>query len=435
MSKSEKFRPEQIVSLLRQVDGITEQTYCRRRKECGRLQVYHFPPVEVSRVKNELSLFGFIALLLLGLVCSAQTRTPDKSRNTLFARPASAAADAGAHVVLTLLDPHTGPVITKSTPGAENNKYGFEGGTAVKIGDTYHLATTEMPADPFAAKTRMAHWVSRDRIHWTRVSTLYESSGECDGKDPRGALWSPMLFYDEANERWNLFYVAYNCLPNTPTQWLTNYGGQIWHAVSKSKGIEGIGGPYEDLGIILRPDAESEWWEGLQGTDSFYPYRIGKVWYAFYGSANTEKVPTEHWRVGLTTAPMLAGPWKRVPELNPVDFENVYQENPVVTRASDGTYIAVYARGAVPGIGNDPTAVGYSTSRDGIHWSKGVGLDLQPTPTTHWARRLNTPLGLIPEGNDTFTLFYTGVVEPPYYESVGFVTLKLQQVKRTRQNR
>ena len=338
-------------------------------------------------------------------------------------------AQAATGVTLTLVESHPGPVITKGTPGAQDNRYGFEGGTAVKIGDTYHLATTEMPGDPFGAKTRMAHWVSRDRIHWSRVSTLYESSAECDGRDPRAALWSPMLVYDDGGSRWNLFYVAYKCLPNTPTQWLTGYHGEIWRAVSESKGLEGIGGPYEDLGVIMRPDAESEWWEGLQGADSFYPYRVGSAWYAFYGSANTEKVPIQHWRVGLAKAPWLAGPWKRLPKLNPVDFEKVYQENPVVTRASDGTYLAVYARAAIPGIGGNPTTVGYSTSRDGIHWSKGAGVDLQPAPATHWANRINTPLGLIPEGNGAFTLFYAGIVEPPYYESIGFATLRLQHTR------
>jgi hypothetical protein len=44
---------------------------------------------------------------------------------------------------------------------------------------------------------------------------------------------------------------------------------------------------------------------------------------------------------------------------------------------------------------------------------------------------VRTPLGLIPEGNNTFTLFYTGGIKPNpiYSESVGFVTLKLKDVR------
>lgn len=129
--------------------------------------------------------------------------------------------------------------------------------------------------------------------------------------------------------------------------------------------------------MILQPDAEFEPWKGLQGTDSFYPYRVGNVWYGFYGSANTEKMPCQHWRVGLAKATTLPCPWKSVPEFNPEQLETVYTENPIVTRAADGSYLAVYDHATVS---DNPTAIGYSVSRDGIHWSKGIGLDLRPTP-------------------------------------------------------
>ena len=51
----------------------------------------------------------------------------------------------------------------------------------------------------------------------------------------------------------------------------------------------------------MQPDAESQSWEGGQGTDSFFPYQVGKRWYAFYGSH--EKL----WEVGLAEADFLAG--------------------------------------------------------------------------------------------------------------------------------
>jgi len=377
--------------------------------------------------KRTLVFISFVAVcafLLLSANGQAQSATAGKAAT----HAAVARAHAGEYAVLTLVEAHDTPVMTRDSPGAEGNKYGFEGGTVVKVGDTYHMTPTEVVGDPQAVKTRMAHWTSKDRIHWTRVSTLYESSGAHDGTDPRASLWAPMPVYDAAGERWNLFYVAYNSLPDTPTVWWGNFDGQIWRAVSQVKGRAGIGGPYKDVGVILKPDAESEPWEGLQGTDSIYPYRVGDGWYGFYGSANTEKLPIEHWRVGLAKANSLAGPWKRVPELNPVQLETIFAENPIVTRAADGTYLAVYARSTVPTADN-PTTLGYSVSRDGIHWSKGVGVDLQPTANVRWASRINTPLGLIAEGNDTFTLFYTGFVDKPFYENVGLVTLKLSYSK------
>ena len=76
------------------------------------------------------------------------------------------------------------PVITTKTPGAEGNKYGFQGGVVLKVGGVYQLFTSEMVADPISVKMKLGHWKSTDRVNWTRVSTLFESSGEFTGKDP-----------------------------------------------------------------------------------------------------------------------------------------------------------------------------------------------------------------------------------------------------------
>src|ERR687885_539128 len=103
---------------------------------------------------------------------------------------------------LILVEHYPSPVVTTRSPGAEGNKYGFEGGSVVKIGNTYHLFTSEMVGDPIWVRMRLAHWQSDDRLHWTRISTLYESSGEFEGKDPRAALWSPLPVYDDTEQRW-----------------------------------------------------------------------------------------------------------------------------------------------------------------------------------------------------------------------------------------
>jgi len=107
--------------------------------------------------------------------------------------------------------------------------------------------------------------------------------------------------------------------------------------------------------------------------------------------------------------------------MNPLSIEPIFAENPIVTRLEDGMYMAVYDAD------NDPNAVGYTWSTDGIHWAPGASLVLQSNGPGRWAKELTTPLGLIPEGNNTFTLFYTGRMKPNliYSESVGFVTLKL----------
>jgi hypothetical protein len=300
---------------------------------------------------------------------------------------------------LQVINRWPGPVLTIHSEDAEGNKYGFEGGRVVKIKDIYHLFTSEMVGDPHWVKMRLGHWTSQDRRQWKRVATLFESSGDYTGKDQRAALWSPLPVFDPKSGCWNLFYVAYQAAPDTSQEWLTNNEGRIWRAVSTAQGDDGIGGPYKDVGVILQRGKDSDSWEGLQGTDSFFPYLVGNHWYAFYGSAHTEKLPISSWQVGLATASDIGGPWKRSTELNPSKIENRFIENPIVTKLSDGTYVAVYDTDAL-------NAIGYSFSSDGVHWSHGQHLVVQEGSDI-WATEVRTPLGLIPEGNDHFTLFYT----------------------------
>jgi hypothetical protein len=329
------------------------------------------------------------------------------------------------------------PVLTTQSGGAEGNKYGFEGGRVVKQDGTYHLFTSEMVGDPHWVRMKLAHWTSQDGVHWRRIATIRESSGEFTGKDPRAALWSPMPVFDEGENRWNLFYVAYRAAPDTPRQWLTNHEGRIWRAISQTPGRAGIGGPYKDMGIVLQRGKDSDSWEGLQGTDSFFPYKVGASWYAFYGSARTESLPIKLWQVGLAEAPRIAGPWKRRSELNPLSVEPTFIENPIVSRLADGSYIAVYDS-------HKPNSIGYTFSGDGIHWSPGLQLTVQ-SGSGIWATEVRTPLGLIDDGNGQFTLFYSanqrveglhadanGIVLTP--GAVGVVDVRLEPKSSSSEN-
>ena len=351
-----------------------------------------------------------VVLCIIGLITSIPTRGLVQEDN----------------LRLSLVKQYENPVITVDSPGAEGNKHGFEGGRVMKLGATYHLFVSEMAGDPQSVKMKLAHWTSEDRLHWRRVSTLFESSGEFEGQDARAALWAPMPIYNQEEGRWNLFYVAYRAAPDTKTEWLGNYEGRIWRAVSRVNGMDGIGGPYEDVGVVLEPGPESQPWEGLQGTDSFFPYEVNGGWYAFYGSAQTQKLPIKFWGVGLASAPELAGPWKRLRQGNPLPIEKVFMENPIVTKLDDGTCVAVFDSDI-----NNPHAIGYTLSSDGVHWTHGVRLIVQPRGKGFWADNVRTPLGLIPEGNGTFTLFYTGYKKSGSKLSgaIGLVTLKLLRGK------
>jgi hypothetical protein len=345
-------------------------------------------PMKVSnlRVAAVFGCSGALAVLSL-LACAVSGGAASKESTKELKR----------ELVVSMQVDH--PILTIHSSGAEGNRYGFEGGRVVKVGGSYHLFTSEMVGDPHWVKMKLAHWVSGDRMHWKRAATLFESSGDFTGKDPRAALWSPLPVFDAGSNTWNLFYVAYQAEPDTPTRWLTNNEGRIWRAVSTEAGLEGIGGPYRDEGIVMQRGTDSNPWEGLQGTDSFFPYPVGDHWYAFYGSARTESLPLSLWQVGLAQAPSIAGPWKRCSEMNPLQVEPRFIENPIVTKLADGSYVAVYDN-------HVPNEVGYSFSADGVHWGSGQHLVVQ-SGSGIWASEVRTPLGLIEEGNGTFTLFYT----------------------------
>jgi hypothetical protein len=331
---------------------------------------------------------------------------------------------------LVLLRQHPEPVLTTRSRGAEGIRWGFEGGRVVKVGDTYHLFTSEMVDDPMWVKMRLGHWTSGDRLSWVRNATVHESSGEFEGNDPRAALWSPMPVWDDVEERWSLFYVAYRSMPGDGTRFLSNHDGRIWRAVSQARGREGIRGPWRDVGLVMQPGPDSLDWEGLQGTDSFFAWRVGDRWRAFYGSARTETMPIEHWLVGPAEAPAVEGPWRRVREDNPSPIEERFIENPIVTPAPGGGWLAVYdTEGA--------DAIGWSFSADGIRWEPGRRLVIQPEPGV-WAEDVRTALGLVDEGDGRLTLFYTGFEQPPDWDrllqgrgeetcAIGFVELHLER--------
>ena len=72
-------------------------------------------------------------------------------------------------------------------------------------------------------------------------------------------------------------------------------------------------------------------------------------------------------------------------------------------------------------------SIGSAYSADGIHWDPGRRPVIQPT-AGQWATTVRTPLGLVAEGGETYSLFYTGEQqqEPHSVWSIGMVTLKLE---------
>ncbi len=315
-----------------------------------------------------------------------------------------------------------GPVIGKNHPDvlASKNRSGFETGQAVKLNGIYHLFVNEMFGRAHL-DLRIAHWTSPDALHWQRQGTVFESIPGRSPSNPRSELWLTGVEFNEEENAWNLFYVAYRAGDSSQGEIEGNdYEGRIWRARSVIKGVEGIGGPYADMGIVLEPDAQTQPWEGQQAVASFNAYRVKDRWYAFYDGHN--HVPRGPWPAGMATAGHLSGPWERMPSwFNPVPIAKEFIENPVITELKDGRYLMVF-----DSFGD--REIGYSLSDDGIHWDRETRLKVQ-SETNAWAdlgdHATRTPLCALEEEDGTFTVLYTAMmtVEGSRFYAVGKCTL------------
>ena len=337
------------------------------------------------------------------------------------------------------------PTIDEGSPGTEGIQGGFEGGAVVKLGDTYHMFPTERAGEKGVeayhdrVKTRIGHWTSKDARTWTRQSTIYQASGtyaitEDDNpmNERRGAIWSYMpVFSPEAN-RWYGYYLAYT----VHKEIAPNHSfGRIWRAESVKPGMEGIGGPYVDKGIIMEPGLDSQPWEGRQGVDSFFPYKVGNQWLGFYGGAYPFRTWADYpknsgkgWYVGLAKADKLEGPWTRLDTtVNPVkSMHPWFIENPIVSQLPNGLYIAIFD-GGPDGWGHHlPNMMGYALSKDGYNWSEARYWPIQ-TKVQKWWDIMRTPLCLIPEGKDVYTIVYAAIENDKRFHPMGMVQLKLNR--------
>lgn len=335
------------------------------------------------------------------------------------------------------------PVIDDGMPGTETIQGGFEGGTCIKLNGVYHIFPTErageaeMPAIYDRIKTRIGHWTSRDAIHWTRQSTLFQSSGKYavshednPANDRRAAIWSYMPVFSEEADRWYGHYLAYTC----DEEIYPNHSfGRIWRCESVEKGLDGIGGPYKDCGIVLEPGLDSQLWEGRQGVASFFPYRVKDKWLSFFSGAFPFETKADYplngkkgaWYVGLAEADKLEGPWKRMDEkVNPIaSIHPKFVENPIVSQLPDKTYIAVFDGG--PATHKLPNMIAYTLSKDGYNWSAARYLPID-TKVKKWWHTMRTPLCLIPEGGDVYTILYAAIADKRFHP-IGLVRVKLNR--------
>ena len=337
------------------------------------------------------------------------------------------------------------PVIDEGFPGTEGIQGGFEGGRVVKVGDTYHMFPTERAGEKGIemyydrVKTKIGHWTSKDAIHWKRESTNLQASGtyaitEDDNpmNDRRAAIWSYMPVFNEKANKWYGYYLAYTVHKEIQPN---HSFGRIWRCESTVDGINGIAGPYKDTGIIIEPGLDSEPWEGRQGVASFFPYKVGDKYLGFYSGAfpfqswaDYPKKTGKGWFVGLAESNSLEGPWSRIKDgSNPIkSMHPFFVENPIVSQLPNGMYIAVFD-GGPDGWGHHlPNMMAYSLSKDGHKWSEAHYLPIE-TKVNKWWDIMRTPLCLIPEGNDVYTIVYNAIDLKKRFHPTGMVKVKLNK--------
>ncbi|MCR4032007.1 MULTISPECIES: hypothetical protein [Flavobacterium] len=337
------------------------------------------------------------------------------------------------------------PVIDEGMSGTDGIQGGFEGGRVVKVGNTYHMFPTERAGEKGVdyyydrVKTKIGHWTSKDAIHWKRESTIYQASGtyavtEDDNpmNDRRAAIWSYMPVFNEKANKWYGYYLAYTVSKEIEPN---HSFGRIWRCESTVEGINGIGGPYKDLGIIMEPGLDSQPWEGRQGVASFFPYQVGDKYFGFYSGAypfnswaDYPKKSGKGWFVALAESKSLEGPWLRMNKgLEPIKtMHPLFVENPIVSQLPNGLYIAIFD-GGPDGWGHHlPNMIAYSLSADGVNWAEAHYLPIE-TKVDKWWDIMRTPLCLIPEGNDVYTIVYNAIDLKRRFHPTGMVKVKLNK--------
>jgi len=309
---------------------------------------------------------------------------------------------------LVLLSEHKGPVIDKFHEDVlvSKNRSGFETGQVVKINGVYHMFINEMFERPHK-DMRIAYWTSSDAIHWKRQSTIVESIPGRSPSNPKSEVWVTGVEFNTDENAWNIFYVSYRSGDKEKGELeQSDYEGKIWRSKSVITEINGIAGPYAELGIVLQSDENSQSWEGQQAVASFNPYKVGDKWYAMYDGHNY--IPKGPWPVGLAYADKLSGPWKRLPEgTNPLPIADVFAENTVITELKEGGYLTIF-----DSLGDQE--IGYSISDNGLNWSKEARVKVQSGENL-WAESgdhsTRTPLCAIEEDDGSFTVIYTAIMK------------------------
>lgn len=303
-------------------------------------------------------------------------------------------------------------LINATAPGVTRNiSGGFETGLVVKVDDgSYHLFAAAFPPGPDWGSDILVHWASPNGVTgWQPVQELAAHHQDSDGLflDPV----SPMPFYNGEAGRWELFFM-WQAQP-MPDRWTAN--GTAFRMHSETPGRAGINGPWvQDAAPVLAHAGGQAWEAGMQDSISFPFFAPASgQWVVFYGSG--PRMCCADWLVGLAAAASPSGPFTRLPSGNPVTLLPPpagmnFTENPTAYALPNGAgFVAVFDALFDEVTTGRNQAIGFGFSADGVNWrsEEGAAVPVVAPGEPFWAQVIRTPLGMVDEGDGTWSVFYT----------------------------
>lgn len=302
------------------------------------------------------------------------------------------------------------PLIDRRHTGSVDNVCGYENGHVIRDSDgMLHMLITEMfdygKGNPNAwVPARIGYWVSVNGENWVRIRTVIEGNDIIN--DPKEHTWSPSFYWNENEDRWNIF-------------WRGNKA--VFRYRSRKKGIHGIGAVYDEAEQIWPPlrDPTGKLLD-FASFSNIFRVKDGRlaVFYCYTEMLNGRM----QWLAGMAYAENPSGPWT-ASEKKPIFL---FCENPYVTIV-DGVYMCVFDDLSCQ------RSIGVGYSYNGLEWENCV-LDLNDAVL--WANEswyvnsLRTPLGLIYEGNNKFTVYFTAAEQRDGYFSIGKIQIEILREKR-----
>jgi hypothetical protein len=294
-------------------------------------------------------------------------------------------------------------------------------------------------------------WVTANTAgsgNWTRLKTLLNSSSDCSGVDPCGAIFSPFTGYDPADGHVHLFATCYA----TPGCHQVN-GQQMLYTLSvPGNSLAALeAGEFVDRSVALNIEGaggDPAWWEGNGNCTQLWPnassagrytcagHRVwglhpfhrltNGTWLALYGSS---------WHVGLAAADSgLGGKWRRIGLISdkidgPWPAQGPSIENPIVTRTADGKFFVMvwdamtrYWPERINMVGLSYAAILPDAQGGLSDWAPAQYLLVEPANGTFPCGSTRTPYGLIATNRTgEYLMLFTG--DTGTYENVCQVVL------------